>query len=107
MIGNKQFLRIVKEPLSDKIGVYFGERDHRGILHLVSDCTLAEIPDGGMLPSPSLRLDLAAAQSLMDELWDCGIRPAQGSGSAGSLAATERHLSDMQGIVRHILKMNK
>ncbi len=39
------------------------------------------------------------AQRLMDELWGCGLRPSEGTGSAGSLAATERHLADMQKIV--------
>lgn len=39
------------------------------------------------------------AQRLMDELWRCGFRPSEGSGSAGSLAATERHLEDMRALV--------
>lgn len=39
------------------------------------------------------------AQSLMDELWNVGIRPTEGTGSAGSLAATERHLADMRALV--------
>lgn len=38
-------------------------------------------------------------QALMDEIWNAGIRPTEGSGSAGSLAATERHLADMRAIV--------
>lgn len=38
-------------------------------------------------------------QSLMDELWNVGIRPTEGTGSAGSLAATERHLADMRALV--------
>lgn len=42
----------------------------------------------------SLRVE--DAQRLMDELWNCGLRPSEGSGSAGMLAATERHLADMR-----------
>lgn len=38
-------------------------------------------------------------QGLMDELWTVGIRPTEGTGSAGSLAATERHLNDMRALV--------
>ena len=41
---------------------------------------------------------------LMDELWQCGFRPSEGSGSAGSLAATERHLRDMQAIAMGLLR---
>jgi len=37
-----------------------------------------------------------SAQALMDGLWECGLRPTEGSGSAGALAATQRHLEDMR-----------
>jgi hypothetical protein len=49
--------------------------------------------------NPATRIDTHAAQELIDSLWECGIRPSEGSGSAGSLAATERHLADMQKLV--------
>ncbi len=48
---------------------------------------------------PTFSLGMKAAQQLMDDLWRCGLRPTEGSGSAGSLAATERHLADLQKIV--------
>jgi hypothetical protein len=35
----------------------------------------------------------------MDQLWQCGLRPSEGTGSAGSLAATQRHLEDMRALV--------
>lgn len=38
------------------------------------------------------------AQALVDELWTLGVRPSEWPGSAGSLAATERHLADMQRV---------
>ena len=53
---------------------------------------------------PMLRLGILQAQQLMDELWQCGLRPTEGSGSAGSLAATERHLKDMQTIALGLLR---
>lgn len=46
----------------------------------------------------TMSLPVPTAQILMDELWRCGIRPTEGTGSAGSLAATERHLEDMRAI---------
>ena len=48
---------------------------------------------------PCIRLETTEAQKLIDELWNCGLRPSEGTGSAGSLAATERHLKDMQRLV--------
>lgn len=56
-------------------------------------------PDEGKLIVPTFRLGVTAAQELMDNLWSCGLRPSEGTGSAGALAATERHLQDMRKLV--------
>lgn len=48
---------------------------------------------------PTIQLSIQSAQQLMDELWQCGLRPTEGTGSAGSLAATQRHLDDMRKLV--------
>lgn len=58
----------------------------------------------GELPPPTASLQPEEAQQLMDELWRAGLRPTEGTGSAGSLAATERHLKDMQAIAMGLLK---
>lgn len=63
-----------------------------------------EATDSGCYIEPVLRLDDTGAQQLMDELWRCGLRPSEGSGSAGSLAATERHLADMKSVSVAALK---
>ena len=55
--------------------------------------------DDGMTVPESFRLHNEQAQAFMDELWRVGFRPTEGSGSAGSLAATERHLEDMRALV--------
>lgn len=52
-----------------------------------------------IIPRPTMTLDLTASQSLMDQLWECGLRPSEGSGSAGAMAATQAHLRDLQCIV--------
>lgn len=48
---------------------------------------------------PTFSLTQGAAQILMDDLWNCGLRPTEGTGSAGSLAATQKHLEDMRTLV--------
>jgi hypothetical protein len=58
----------------------------------------------GDLATPTCGLDESDAQALIDELWACGLRPTEGTGSAGSLAATERHLKDMRDIAMGALK---
>ena len=54
--------------------------------------------DGTELP-PAFAMQDEQAQQFIDELWRVGFRPSEGSGSAGSLAATERHLEDMRALV--------
>jgi len=49
--------------------------------------------------APTFSLSIDAAQILMDDLWNAGLRPTEGSGSAGALAATQRHLEDMRTLV--------
>lgn len=64
----------------------------------------ASAADRSVVPAePLLTLTMADAQSLMDGLWHCGLRPSEGTGSAGSLAATERHLKDMQALTFDLL----
>lgn len=46
-----------------------------------------------------IEIPISSAQVLMDDLWAAGLRPTEGSGSAGSLKATENHLNDMRKIV--------
>lgn len=52
---------------------------------------------------PLLRLEQHEAQGLMDELWRAGIRPTNGAGSTGQLAATEKHLADMRALTDKLL----
>ena len=51
---------------------------------------------------PYLEIPKHAAQKLIDSLWDCGLRPSEGSGSAGQLAATQRHLEDMRKLLSKV-----
>lgn len=63
-----------------------------------NNVTLEEISEGSMIPILTT-LDYEDAQTLMDDLWNAGLRPTEGSGSAGALAATQRHLEDMRTLV--------
>lgn len=52
---------------------------------------------------PFYTLSISESQVIMDDLWSAGIRPSEGSGSAGSLKATQDHLADMKTILFHKL----
>ena len=48
---------------------------------------------------PSISISFDEAQVLIDDLWRAGVRPTEGAGSAGQMAATEKHLNDMRKLV--------
>ena len=63
--------------------------------------------DQGSIAEPFAMIGIQEAQQLIDELWQCGLRPSEGTGSAGSLKATETHLDDMRKIVFKKLNIEK
>lgn len=56
----------------------------------------------GDLYGPTVQLNKHTAQKLIDDLWDCGLRPSEGSGSAGQLAAVQNHLEDMRKLLSKV-----
>ena len=65
---------------------------------VAKNIVLEEVEPGTRI-EPSLVLDDKGAQSLIDDLWGAGYRPTDGAGTAGSMAATQKHLEDMRKIV--------
>jgi len=85
-----------------RIDLMFVKRE-RGSSSCAAPLQFQPIEEGDVPDEPTVRLHNDQAQALMDELWRCGLRPTEGSGSAGSLAATERHLKDMRSIAMGLL----
>lgn len=54
---------------------------------------------------PAFFLNEAMAQKLMDDLWTCGLRPSEGTGSAGAMAACQEHLKDLREVVSKSMTM--
>jgi hypothetical protein len=69
-----------------------------GRLSVMQPGEQVDLPIGQMASDPTFSLTSDAAIKLMDEMWAAGIRPTQ-VGTAGQLAATERHLEDMRTLV--------
>lgn len=62
--------------------------------------------DQSMIPQPTCVMTIHQAQVLIDDLWQAGLRPSEGTGSAGQLAATQKHLADMRTIAFKQLKID-
>lgn len=78
--------------LVDKVG------DKTGIAKSIEFEVDENYPSGNIL-EPTFKLQREQAQLLMDDLWNCGLRPSEGTGSAGALVATQKHLEDMRKLV--------
>lgn len=92
-------MRCRRAPWNDSIEILVIARNSQGERFIGQPITMETRDVGLVIITPTIILDNTNAQLLMDELWNCGLRPSEGSGSAGSLAATERHLADMQKLV--------
>lgn len=94
-------IRAQSAPWYRGVEVLIGDvSDDRQKRYVVVDLYFEEMDIGDPVQiDASLRISLEAAQTLMDDLWACGVRPTEGKGSAGALSATERHLEDMRALV--------
>lgn len=80
-------------------GICIWVGDFSGSRRMVGTNVIMKTVEEGEMSSPTMSISMTAAQELMDSLWECGLRPSEGSGSAGALLATQRHLDDMRRIV--------
>lgn len=65
--------------------------------------TEVDVPKGNEPYAPSAEISMSAAQTLMDQLWVCGLRPTQSDTNAGALSALKDHLKDLQKINDQLL----
>lgn len=91
---------------SDAIAIHLYERLSNDEVSLLSRLEFTTQKANEIVePQEALILPREVAQQLVDALWQCGLRPSEGSGSAGALKATENHLKDMQELSRRLLGM--
>lgn len=88
------------------ISLHFYERRQNGEISLLSGLQFTTVKEAEAIqPQEEITLPLETAQELIDSLWQCGLRPSEGAGSAGSLKATENHLKDIQEFSQRLLSM--
>lgn len=81
-----------------RVDIHIGAKENGEVKDIATDIIFKEYDF--LVDSPPLfSISETHAQAFMDELWECGLRPTEGTGSAGSLEATVKHLNDMRKIV--------
>lgn len=93
-----------RSPWEPTLGIAAFFTNEQGKHYMAMPITMHEVEEG-VQTQPFVRLRPAEAQQLVDSLWRCGIRPTEAAGSAGSMAATEKHLEDMRKIVFGTLEL--
>lgn len=94
------------EPMQQSVQIFIAGKDINGERVYVPKLEWVNLSNEDMIASnfqPTTYLRMENAQALMDDLWKIGFRPSEGTGSAGSLKATENHLKDMQQLVWKLL----
>lgn len=91
-------IRLSKETIfGNTIALFVAQKLPSGSLAVAQNITFQTVePDQALPPDPLLHLDAGEAQSLMDQLWHLGIRPTEGHGSTGQIAAVEAHRDDLR-----------
>lgn len=88
----KTFIRAQYAPWRRAVELFIGDADGKT---RVREIVLERLEEHVAHP-PSFMLDNEVAQTLMDDLWHCGLRPTEGACTAGAMRAVERHLEDMR-----------
>lgn len=100
---SKSVVRVDRQVMwNDSLRVfYYRTEDDDGTqkVYLAATGEMKEITDAAVERSPTFSLRMEEGQQLMDELWRCGLRPTEGTGSAGAMAAVQAHLADMRKLV--------
>ncbi len=92
-------VRIINRWEYDDLAMLVYRTDWEGRRNAVAKpLDFVESAPGAGVAEPTASFDRATAQTMMDDLWACGIRPKE-QGAIGALSATERHLKDMQRLV--------
>ena len=81
-------------PASGRVEMYV----RHGRAHAINVTFSEELPIGSEIV-PLFRLEYEEAQTLMDSLYEAGLRPRGAAGSAGQLDAVKYHLEDMRRLV--------
>jgi hypothetical protein len=89
----------------DKIRLYAFQFDDK--THYCAEPLKFQATERYVATGPFIDIDSTEAQQLIDDLWDCGVRPSEGSGSAGALKAVQNHLADLKKVLFHTLKIKE
>ncbi len=98
-----------REPASYKnISFYMRlKNEQTGIISTLAEPLAFVEEDSAVYTPPVFVLYETDAQSLMEDLWNMGLRPSQLEDYVGELKATKRHLQDYRNLVDKLMGERK
>jgi hypothetical protein len=100
-MNNFLFFEASRNHMRNGVDIWIAEGNRKQ--NLVTDMTMRIEPfddiDMSLIRDPSMVLSLDSAQSLMDALWDAGVKPSGGEGHTAHIRALNAHLDDMRKLV--------
>jgi len=90
--------------MGDEIELFLVEKRDGKVSGVGQPIVISPLARGSQVPVMT-HLDKHSGQMLIDDLWQCGLRPSEGTGSAGAFAALQSHLTDFRKIVFKQLKI--
>lgn len=88
--------RAERAPWIDGIKIYLFARLGDGTSAYVENIMMKGMREGDPIAPEPMIFSIEGAQRLMDELWNCGLRPSEGTGSAGTMRQAEDHLATLK-----------
>lgn len=98
----------VREPWRQAIALHVRVKNAAGAVAFLKDLIVETLPDDhdfAQIQDAPIYLNDDAAQSLMDELWNCGVRPRDGSGSNATAMEAQAHIKDLQQFALRLLSI--
>lgn len=87
----------------DRVSILGCQRDHStGKIAYVAklvEFTMEPHKPGGFIQNGTFELDAQAATSLMNALWQAGVRPSDFKNPSGEINRMEAHLADMRRLL--------
>lgn len=112
MLGGRIGIAAQRSLYTDTVDLYISERTPDGKRAMMTKCEFEVVEVGQPVAYDDFRplmLTPDAAQHLIDQLWNCGVRPTEGAGSAGAMLQAQDHINTLKQECERLyalLKMN-
>ena len=92
-------VRIYYDNMQDRCSVAIIQKRADGSVSLAAPLTLEPIESGVFIEPTLIVAGNGLAQDVLNQLWQQGFRPKDGTGNGGHIDAVKYHLEDMRKMV--------